>query len=97
MKNEDFIKQVGANLKKIRKDNKISAEVLASHIGLSRTSYYYLETGQVEMSVSRLKQLAEGLAVPMGSILGEKTEITEMLSALRDEIAYYAQQKNETE
>lgn len=92
--NKEFIKQVGTNLKQIRKYNKVSAEYVAEQIGLSRKSYYDIEAGSVDLKVSRLKELSECLDVPMSKILGESTEVVSMIYALREQLKQFSNKRN---
>jgi transcriptional regulator with XRE-family HTH domain len=89
MKDTEFIRQTGANLRSIRKASGLSCEQIAEALTISTSAYRHLETGYAEMSVSRLKELAEILSVNMGAILGESTEVMLKLNQLQKQIIEY--------
>lgn len=94
---KEFIKQVANNLKQIRKENKVSAVDIAGHLGITEASYYNIEAGKTELKISRIKEIAELLDVPVSLIMGEYTEsplefkdrIKTIVMSLREEINHY--------
>ncbi len=93
---EEFIKDVGLNLKQIRKENKVSADTIAEYLGITESSYYYIESGKTELKVSRLKLISECLDVPMAVILGESSQVVSMIYSLREEMREFNNKQDES-
>lgn len=58
------------NIKKLRKEQKITQREMAYKLGLSQPNYANFESGKIEISLSRLMKLTEILNVSIGELLG---------------------------
>ena len=65
----DIRKQVGLNVQRIRRTRGWSQEELAFQSGLHRTYISGIERGTRNPTVTVLKELADALAVPPGTLL----------------------------
>jgi transcriptional regulator with XRE-family HTH domain len=57
-------KMIGTKIKFIREDRKITQESIASRLGISQTAYSKIESNQTQLTIERLKEIAEILQVP---------------------------------
>lgn len=64
MKKEEFIKQLGTNLRRLRKERYLTQSELASLIGKDRQSYQRIELGNTNPTVGYLLEVAKGLKIP---------------------------------
>ncbi|WP_077074820.1 helix-turn-helix domain-containing protein [Aedoeadaptatus urinae] len=76
MKNEtDFIcKTIAKNIKKIREDQKLSMDQLASMSGVSKSMIGQIERAETNSSISTLWKLASGLHVPFTALIEQSKE-----------------------
>lgn len=65
----DIRQQVGANVKKFRKDRELSQEQLAFECGLHRTYISGVERGIRNPTVLILDRIAEALDIPPSALL----------------------------
>lgn len=97
MTNKDLKEVIGANLRKIRAERKMTREQMAEAVGVSTTFYANLETGNKMMSVTTLKKVADALGVSTDSILYEDRpcdaadRIQKALSNQPQEVAHIAE------
>jgi transcriptional regulator with XRE-family HTH domain len=79
MKNEEILKQLGTNIKKIRNEIGVSQEQLASMCGFDRTYISLIERGKRNLSYLNLVKLSKGLNVDLEKIIsikkGSKNEV----------------------
>lgn len=66
---EAILNTLGKNLKKLREEKRISQEQLAFEIGLSRSYYTEVETGQRNLSILNLVKITRFLGVELSEIL----------------------------
>lgn len=69
MTNEEILKQLGTNIKKIRNEVGVSQEQLASICGFDRTYISLLERGKRNPSYLNLAKLSKGLNVDLEKII----------------------------
>ena len=61
--NAEFLTLVGSRVKKIRKEKKLTRKVLSEHSGVSERYLALLESGQGNVSIALLRQVAQSLDV----------------------------------
>ena len=70
----DIRKQVGLNVQRIRRTRGWSQEELAFESGLHRTYISGIERGARNPTITVLKELADALGVPPGTLLEPATQ-----------------------
>jgi len=60
---------IGENIKKFRELKGITREEMASELGLSLSGYGKIERNEVDLTISRIQQIAQILQVEMSQIL----------------------------
>lgn len=70
--NTEFIKKLGKNLRKVRKEKGLSMEQLANKSDVEYSQISRIELGQINTSVSTIKDIADGLEVPVSYIFDFK-------------------------
>lgn len=60
---------IGDNIKKFRELKNITREQLASELGLSVSGYSKIERGEIDLTVSRVQEIAQILEVDVSQIL----------------------------
>lgn len=63
MQKEEVLKRLGAHIRKLREEKKLSQSELASSIGKDQQSIQRLEAGKINPSFYYLYQIAEGLSI----------------------------------
>lgn len=74
MQKDEFIKNLGANLRRLRKERNLTQTELANLIGKDRQSYQRIELGSTNPTVGYLLEVAKGL----------KVSFTELFSFLKE-------------
>jgi len=64
-----LLKRIGANIKKYRKDADLAQEVLAFESGLDRAYTGRVERGEMNISILKLKKLADALKIDVSKLL----------------------------
>lgn len=64
----DLETAIGANVRRLRRQARLSVAQLASRVGLSRAMVSKIENAQTSCSLSTLRQLADGFDVPVTSL-----------------------------
>jgi putative transcriptional regulator len=77
MVKEELLKHLGAHIRKLREERKLSQNDLASSIGKDQQSIQRLEAGRINPSFYYLYQIAEGLSLNIN-------ELTSFTIKLRD-------------
>ena len=72
---KEILKQFGENLKRIRKEKKISRAQISQMIGLDENSVGSYERGGREPGLSRIIQLTEILGVSLGELIEDSDEV----------------------
>ena len=70
------IKDIGENLRKLRRINRLSQQELADKVGISRLAYSQIERGEVEAKVSTLTNLAKVLDVKLQDLFIKPRRLT---------------------
>lgn len=70
MTKEELNKDIGAHLLALRKAKKMTYKYVADKLGISGSTYRYVEAGKTELTFSRIWQLAEILGVEMYEVIG---------------------------
>ena len=70
------IKDIGENLRKLRRNNRLSQQELADKAGISRLAYSQIERGEVEAKVSTLTNLAKVLDVKLQDLFVKPRRLT---------------------
>ena len=65
------MKIVGANIRRLRKDKNFSSREFAQKIGVSPSFISQVEKGKISPSLSKLKDIADGLNTTVGLLIGE--------------------------
>ena len=68
MEKEAFLKNLGANLRRLRKEQNLTQTELASLIGKDRQSYQRIELGNTNPTVGYLLEVAKGLKIPFSEL-----------------------------
>lgn len=79
------MQKFSANLKKFRKQKKLTQEELASRIGVIRATYWAYEKGSIMPPYDKLEQIANIFGVSIDELMGretDKSDISEDLSKL---------------
>ncbi len=66
--------KISATIRQIRQQRGYSQEAMADSLGLSTTAYGDIERGKTDLTLSRLAQIAEVLAVTPLALLGVETQ-----------------------
>ena len=66
---QDLAKQIGANIRKVRKEKNISQDGLALLCGLDRSYMGRIERGEVNLTVEKLYLIAKPLECSAASLL----------------------------
>jgi transcriptional regulator with XRE-family HTH domain len=67
---------IGENIKKLRELKNITREKMTCELNMSLSNYSKIERGEIDLSVSRLQNIANALDVEISSILNfDTTEI----------------------
>ncbi|WP_298507470.1 helix-turn-helix transcriptional regulator [uncultured Kordia sp.] len=70
-----YQKVLSENLKRIRKEKKLSQVVIAERSGVITSTYSRVESCQVSPNLSTLEKLAEAMEVPMAEFFREEQEV----------------------
>ena len=70
------IKDIGENLRRLRRNNRLSQQELADKAGISRIAYGQIERGEVEAKVSTLMSLAKALDVKLQDLVTKPRTLT---------------------
>lgn len=89
MKDLEYLKQIGANLRKIRTDRSLPRTTVAHQLGISVNSLMKFEDGSTDISVTRLKQLSDAYNVHPSEIFAENSPIAAKIESIRDEMKHY--------
>ncbi|TFE02276.1 XRE family transcriptional regulator [Jeotgalibacillus salarius] len=73
---EDFTKKVGEILRKLRKDKAFTLEELADLTGVSKLTLGKIERGEANPSLTIIWKIANGLRIPISSLMVESQEVT---------------------
>jgi len=68
-KQHTYLKKVGLNIRKVRKEKEISQESLALAADLDRSYVGGVERGERNISIVNLKKIADALKVPVSQLL----------------------------
>ncbi|MBP7859969.1 helix-turn-helix transcriptional regulator [Patescibacteria group bacterium] len=69
MEKKDFLKQLGKNVIKLREQKGWSQSELSRNCEKDRQSIERLENGKINPSAFYLKEIADGLGVPLSELL----------------------------
>lgn len=58
-------KQLGERVKELRKERKLSQEKFALSIGMDRTYYSSVESGNRNVSIENIKKIADGFQITL--------------------------------
>lgn len=72
-----FYVDVGWRIRTMRMKHKISMQLLADHIGISRNQINKYERGHDRINLERLQKIAEILEEPIGYFFGEAEEMSQ--------------------
>ena len=67
-----LLKKIGDNIKKFRKEKDISQEALALECGMDRTYVSAVERGERNISVLKLKKIADVLGIDISKLINSK-------------------------
>lgn len=69
MRDNEFLKLIGGNIKRCRKEKGLTQLEFASKCGLSREALARIEVGGINSSILKLKQIADALQVNIKNII----------------------------
>ncbi len=70
MKDTELTKQIGQNIKELRRERELSVSDASQALGMSVSNWNYLEAGKIDITISRIKEVSELLMVDVIEILG---------------------------
>ncbi len=73
---DDFTKQVGKILRKLRKERALTLEELANLTGVSKLTLGKIERGEANPSLTIIWKVANGLRIPISALMVENQEVT---------------------
>ncbi len=76
---------LGEKIRIIRNENNMSLQELAEKVGISLSYLSEIERGTVYPALNTLKRLAEGLGIPVSSLMGHEGTLGHKLRSLREE------------
>jgi XRE family transcriptional regulator, regulator of sulfur utilization len=65
---------IQSRIKALREENRLSQYDMAEKLNISQSAYLQIEKGKTELTVSRLKQIAEVLEVTVADLLGSERQ-----------------------
>jgi putative transcriptional regulator len=71
MEKEQFLRQVGNCLRKLREEKNLTQADVANLIGKDRQSYQRIETGGTNTTIWYLYKIAKALDIPLTKIMEE--------------------------
>lgn len=69
-------KLTASRIKELRAEKGFTAEAVAKELNISKTSYSHLENGKVEITLNRIKSLAQVFNVSVSEIIPANTTTT---------------------
>lgn len=69
MKDEQYIKDLGARISKLRVDQDLSVKELADGAGISRAQMYRIEAGETNSTAAVLKGIADTLGITVSELM----------------------------
>ena len=76
-------KQIGTEIRRIRREKGLTQEAVAELVGVSLSFYGHIERGTRKMSVHTLYSIAMALSCSVDEILGTGKQLDRHISALR--------------
>lgn len=76
------MQKFSANLKKFRKQKKLTQEELASKLGVIRATYWSYEKGSIMPPYDKLEQIADIFGVSIDELMGRETDNSDISSDL---------------
>lgn len=70
---------VGANIRRLRKEKNYSMRDFATKVGVSASFISQVEMGKISPSLSKLKEIANGLNTTVGLLIGESNHTSDYL------------------
>ena len=70
MKDEELTKQIGNNIKELRKQKDMSVNEASKALGMSVSNWNFIEAGKIDITISRIKEVSSLLKVDIIEILG---------------------------
>jgi transcriptional regulator with XRE-family HTH domain len=77
---------LASEIRRIRKEKKISQKTLSEGIGIDRSSLAKIELGTVQISANRVFDIAELLDVPVSSLFKTSKEVSDTTIELANKI-----------
>ena len=68
---QQFLKTLGARIRKVRKEQGLSQQSVADTLGIAQQTYAHYEVGRVRMPVSMLPQIAQLFGVSADELIGK--------------------------
>lgn len=89
----NILQQIGNNIKKIRKINHLSQENLANKTGISISTIQKYESGDIDMSILKLIDIAKVLNVNLDNLIDGFSTIEKMSKEdeIKKELKLYAE------
>ena len=67
-KRDDWCETIGQRLRQLRKEKDLTQEELAEKAGINAKYYVQIERGRRNLSIGCLRQISDGLEVPLATI-----------------------------
>jgi transcriptional regulator with XRE-family HTH domain len=77
---------LASEIRRIRKEKKISQKTLSEGIGIDRSSLAKIELGTIQISANRVFDIAELLGVPVSSLFKTSKEVSNTTIELANKI-----------
>lgn len=72
IKHEDWLKHIGNRLRELRKSQKLSYPETAKKIGISKTTLYEMERGEINFQIAKLLKILDFFQVNPATFFQEK-------------------------
>lgn len=69
MKNEDYLKDLGNRIRKIRLEKKLTQVELSDRVGIEDSALRRIESGRVNSTINMLRKIAKGLEIDVNELL----------------------------
>lgn len=76
------MQKFSANLKKFRKQKKLTQEELATKLGVIRATYWAYEKGSIMPPYEKLEQMADIFGITIDELMGRETDKSDISSDL---------------
>jgi transcriptional regulator with XRE-family HTH domain len=69
---QQFLKALGSRIATLRKEQGVSQQAMADHLGVAQQTYAHYEVGRIRMPIATLPVVAQFFGVSVDELLGRK-------------------------